>query len=96
MALRKAIVVASYPKDHAVDLIMVDNWARFVGVQVATTSGSARTGTNKIPRVRGRGADKWAISRQTEQEVMALVDFVGKIPVVTGFLFPQISQMTFD
>lgn len=96
MALRKAIVVASYPKDHAVDLIMVDNWARFVGVQVSTASGSARTGSNKIPRVRDRGEDKWVISRQTEQEVMALVDFVGKIPVVTGFLFPQISQMTFD
>lgn len=96
MALRKAIVVATYPKDHAVDLIMVDNWARFVGVQVSTASGSARTGSNKIPRVRDRGADKWAITRQTPQEVMALVDFVGKVPIVTGFIFPQISQMTFE
>lgn len=96
MALRKAIVVATYPKDHACDLIMVDNYARFSGVQVLTASGSARTGSNKIPRVRDRGADKWNISQQTGQEVMATVDFIGSSPVVTGFLYPQISQMTFD
>lgn len=96
MALRKAIVVASYPKDHACDLIMVDNYARFAGVQVLTSSGSARTGSNKIPRVRDRGPDKWNISQQTGQEVMATVDFIGSSPVVTGFLYPQISQMTFE
>lgn len=96
MALRKAIVVATYPKDHACDLIMVDNYARFVGVQVLTSSGSARTGSNKIPRVRDRGGDKWNISQQTGQEIMASVDFIGSAPVVTGFLFPQISQMTFE
>lgn len=96
MALRKAIVVASYPKDHACDLIMVDNYARFSGVQVLTASGSARTGSNRIPRVRDRGAEKWNISQQTGQEVMATVDFIGTSPVVTGFLYPQISQMTFD
>ncbi|EMD0638867.1 hypothetical protein VPZ60_004283 [Salmonella enterica] len=96
MALRKAIVVATHPKDHAVDLIMVDNYARFVGVQVLTASGSSRTGSNKIPRVRDRGADKWDIRKQTGQEIMATVDFIGQSPVVTGFLFPQISQMTFE
>ncbi len=96
MALRKAIVVASYPRDHACDLIMIDNYARFVGVQVLTSNGSARTGNNKIPRVRDRGADKWAIGSQTTQEIMATVDFIGNNPVVTGFLYPQISQMTFE
>lgn len=97
MTLRKAIVVATHPKDHSVDLIMVDNYARFIGVQVLTHSGSARTGTNKIPRVRDRGADKWDISKRTGQEIMATVDFIGgSAPVVTGFLFPQISQMTFE
>lgn len=96
MGLRKAIVVATYPKDHACDLIMVDNYARFSGVQVLTASGSARTGSNRIPRVRDRGQDKWNISQQTGQEIMATVDFIGPSPVVTGFLFPQISQMTFE
>lgn len=96
MGLRKAIVVATYPKDHSCDLIMVDNYARFAGVQVLTASGSARTGSNKIPRVRDRGENKWVISQQTSQEIMATVDFIGNSPVVTGFLYPQISQMTFD
>lgn len=91
---KKGIVVATHPGDHSVDLVLADG-RRLTGVQVATPNGSARTGTFDMPAVPER-ADKWDITTQNGQDQIALVDFVDGIPVVTGFLFPQVSQMTFD
>lgn len=93
MALRKGIVVDAHPGDHSVDLVLVDNYARLVGVQVQAHTASSRSGAIELPDVEVR-KDKWNIADPTGQEVMALVDFVGQTPIVTGFLYPQISQMT--
>ena len=92
--MKKGIVVATHPSDHSVDLVLADG-RRMVGVQVATPNGSTRSGTFDMPAVPDK-ADKWDITKLTGQDQIALVDFVGDIPVVVGFLFPQISQMTFD
>ncbi|MND16900.1 hypothetical protein D3C76_909200 [compost metagenome] len=94
MAMRKGIVVATHPEDYSVDLVMVDNGERLVGVQVMTPSGSARTGSVDLPAVPEK-KDKWDITREDGQDMHAVVDYVGRTPVVTGFLYPQISQMTF-
>ena len=93
MTLRKGIVVDVHPGDHSVDVVLVDNYARLVGVQVQVHTASSRSGGIELPDVEVR-KDKWNIATQTGQEVMALVDFVGPTPIVTGFLYPQISQMT--
>ncbi|ENQ1546127.1 hypothetical protein ACEOHC_003939 [Salmonella enterica] len=93
MPLRKGIVVDVHPADHSVDLVLVDNYARLVGVQVQAHTASSRSGSIELPDVEVR-KDKWNIADPTGQEVMALVDFVGPTPIVTGFLYPQISQMT--
>lgn len=93
MPLRKGIVVDVHPGDHSVDLVLVDNYARLVGVQVQAHTASSRSGSVELPDVEVR-KDKWNIADRTGQEVMALVDFVGPTPIVTGFLYPQISQMT--
>lgn len=92
--MKKGIVVATHPGDHSVDLVLSDG-RRLTGVQVATPNGSARSGTFDMPAVPDR-ADKWDITKPNGQDQIALVDFVDGIPVVTGFLFPQVSQMTFD
>ena len=94
MALRKGIVVATHPDDHSVDLVMVDNGQRLVGVQVLTPNGSARSGTVDLPAVPEQ-ADKWDITKENGQDMHAIVDYVGRAPIVTGFVYPQISQMTF-
>lgn len=93
MALRKAIVVGANPQDHSLDLVMVDNYSRYTGVQVQANSASSRTGSIDLPDVLPR-ENKWDISKPAEQEIQALVDFVGRTPIVTGFIYPQISQMT--
>lgn len=91
---KKGIVVATHPDDHSVDLVLSDG-RRLTGVQVSTSNGSTRSGTFDMPAVPEK-ADKWDITKLTGQDQIALVDFVDGIPVVTGFLFPQVSQMTFN
>lgn len=91
---RKGIVVATHPEDHSVDLVMVDNGERLIGVQVQVPSGSSRSGTIDMPEVPEK-KDKWDITQETDQEMHAIVDYVGRVPTVTGFLYPQINQMLF-
>lgn len=91
---RKGIVVATHPEDHSVDLVMVDNGERLTGVQVMTPTGSARTGSVDLPAVPEK-KDKWDITKEDGQDMHAIVDYVGRNPVVTGFLYPQINQMLF-
>jgi hypothetical protein len=74
---------------------MVDDGSRLTGVQLMAPMGaSARTGSIDLPEVPEK-KDKWDITKETGQDMIAIVDYVGRTPVVTGFMFPQISQMTF-
>lgn len=92
MSLRRGIVVATHPQDYSVDLVMSDNGARLVGIQVLTPTGSTRTGSVDLPHVPPR-KNKWDITEETDQEMIALVGTVNGYPVVVGFLYPQINQM---
>lgn len=97
MALRKGIVVATHPEDHSVDLVMTDDYSRLAGVQVMTSNGNGASGSNDLyaPDEKS-GADKWNITKVTTDNPIAFVDFTaGGMPVVTGFQYPQVGQMTF-
>ena len=94
MTLRQGIVVAVHPEDHSVDLVMVDDGTRMVGVQVLTPNGSGKSGTFDMAPVPER-EQKWDISKPVDGEQIAIVGFMRGQPVVLGFLYPQISQMTF-
>jgi len=92
MNLRQAIVVEVHPQDHSVDLVMLDDGTRHIGVQVSTPNGSARSGMVDLPAVPNSG-DKWDITKRNGQDMQALVAFVGRSPVVVGMLYPQVNQM---
>lgn len=92
MSLRIGYVVATHPEDHSVDVVMADDGARLVGVQVMSPNGSARTGSVDLPAVPEK-RDKWDITKLTGQDQKAIVGFVGRNPVVVGFLFPQVNQI---
>lgn len=93
--MRRGIVVEVHPQDHSVDLVMADDGSRLVGVQVLTPNGSTRTGTVDLPQIPPR-SDKWDVSKQTGQDMLAMVGYFGQNPVVIGFLYPQVNQMTHD
>lgn len=97
MSLRKGIVVAVHANDHSVDLVMSDDGSQIPGVPVMSHSASARTGGIDMPDVpNSGGANKWDITKRNGQDMEAVVAFFGRNPVVIGFLYPQVSQMTFD
>lgn len=93
--LNKGIVVAVHPEDHSVDVVLADG-RRLTGVQVSTPNGSTRSGTFDMPSVPDKGGDKWNITKPTGQDQIVLVGWVDGIPVAVGYLYPQISQMTFS
>lgn len=94
MTFRMGVVVATHPEDHSVDLVMVDDNSRLTGVQVMTSSGSSRSGFIDMPAVPEK-KDKWNIGQRTGQDQIAIVGYLNRHPIVTGFLYPQINQMTF-
>lgn len=95
--LRKAIVVECHPEDNSVDLVMCDDGARLTGVPVMAHSASARSGSVDMPEMpKKTGASKWDITQRHGQDMEALVAVMGRgNPLVLGFIYPQISQMTF-
>lgn len=94
--IRKGIVVATHPEDHSVDLIMADDFSRLAGVQVMSMSGGIGAGTNDLfaPEEKS-GNDKWDISKNKENPIAMVAFTSGGMPVVMGFQYPQIGQMTF-
>lgn len=94
MSLRQGVVVDTHPEDNSVDLVMLDDGSRLVGVQLSAPSASTRSGRVDLPQVPAK-TDKWDITQKTGQDQIAIVGFVNKNPVVLGFLLPQINQMTF-
>jgi len=94
MSLALARVAASHPEDNSVDLVLVDTGARLAGVQVLSPSGSSRAGTVDLPVVDEPSDGKWGM-QATGHDMIAVVGYIGRQPVVTGFLYPQVNQMLF-
>ncbi len=91
--MRKGIVVDTHPEDMSVDLVMVDDASRLIGIQLLG-NGSERSGSVDLPEVPTK-KDKWDLTELTGQEIHAVIDYVGRTPVVVGFLYPQVNQMLF-
>lgn len=94
MTLALARVAATHPEDNSVDLVMVDTGARLAGVQVLSQNASSRAGSVDLPVVDEPPGGKWSMER-TGSDMIAVVGYIGRQPVVTGFLFPQVNQMLF-
>lgn len=96
MAIRIGIVVEAHPEDHSVDVVMTDDYSRLAGLQVMSHDGGEASGTaNLFVPVPRDGDDKWSLAKRTSGNTKAVIDFSGVMPIVMGFLFPQIGQMTF-
>ncbi len=89
-------VVRTHPEDHSLDLVMVDDGSRLAGVQVLSPSASTNTGVADLtePDISSTG-NPWDLTASKGRDVLAVVQFIGRVPIVMGFIFPQICQMTF-
>lgn len=91
-------VVASYPQGHSVDVLLDHDGRRLANVQVLTSSASGSTGVIDLPDIGGPSDDtRWSPTVERGRYVKAIVAFfVGTVPFVVGFLFPQVNQLTFQ
>ena len=93
--LKLAKVVKVNPGGHSVDLLFLDDGSRVPGVQVLSESASTNTGLVNMPEPSGGGWDAGA-SLTGDRDLIAVVAFYRGLPLVQGFLFPQVCQMLFD
>lgn len=93
--LKLARVVGVHPGGHAVDLVFLDDGARVPMVQVmAGTPVTTNTGQAGFPEPTRRG-ERWDAQETGERDMIAVVGFYRGLPIVTGFLYPQVSEMLF-
>jgi hypothetical protein len=97
MGVQLGIVVAVYPQGNAIDVLLPDSGSRLTNVQVAVSSGSDTTGTIDLPDP-GLPADdtRWNLPGDPKRNIIAVIQSYKGNPVCTGFILPQIGQMTFD
>lgn len=95
-----ARVVATHPESNTVDLLMLASGARLSGVQVMGASAGASHGFHDLPRPREQElapTDPFSAVHQAgdARATLAVVAYYRAIPVVMGFLYPQVSQCLF-
>lgn len=95
-SLGVGFVTACYPEGQSIDVLMSDDGTRLSNVQVMVPTGSSKTGIVDLPDP-GLPADdsRWNFNTQPERYLRALIAFTRGAPVCIGFLFPQVTQMTF-
>lgn len=96
MGLRIAKVVRFVPEAHAADLLFLDDGSRVPMVQVLAGSASTNTGVADMaqPGTPPSG-DMWGPQDSGTRDILAVVGYVRRAPVVLGFLYPQVAQMLF-
>lgn len=94
--LRLARVAAVHPEDHSVDLVMTDDYSRFVGVQVLAPTAGTNAGVFDMPDPTSAG-DKWTLSESKGDDMLAVCSMLAGAgqPIVLGFLYPQVNGMLF-
>lgn len=93
-------VVDVHPEHNSVDVRVLSDRRRLIGVPVAGIGNTGTTGTIDLPvpdLTTGRGEDeKWKSTNTDERDVIAIIAFVGGAPVCLGFMHPPITEMTFE
>lgn len=93
--LRLARVAAVHPEDNSVDIVMVDDGSRYPGVQVLATTATTNCGNVDLPDVTAT-SDKFSLTQSTDRDSLAVIGFLAPtVPVVLGFMFPQVNQVLF-
>lgn len=95
--IKLGIVVAVYPQGNAIDVLLPDSGSRLTNVQVCISSGSDSTGTVDLPDP-GLPSDdtRWNLPGDPKRNIIAVIQSYKGNPICTGFILPQVCQMTFD
>lgn len=89
----RAKVIAIHPEDNSCDVMILRDGTKLMGLQVQSSSASTNTGLIDLVQPADAPGGQW--TTRTDRDVVAIVDFCDDMPFISGFLFPQICEMTF-
>lgn len=91
-----ARVTAYHPETHKADLLFIKDGRLVPGVRVMCADASTDSGTIglAVPDAQAK-ADPYAPPAAGERVLIACVGYYDGMPVVQGFLFPEVSEMLF-
>lgn len=90
--LSLARVVNIHPESHAVDLVFMEDGRRVAGVQVMSGSAGSNFGCSDLSMPDSTG---YTAENTGTRDIYAVVSWVRDMPLVLGFLFPQVAQCLF-
>jgi hypothetical protein len=89
----RAKVIAIHPEDNSCDVRLVRDGTYLTGLQVQSSSASTNTGLVDLVQPTSPPGGQW--TTRTDRDIIAIVDECDGVPFVSGFLFPQVCQMSF-
>lgn len=93
--LRLAKVVKTYPDGHSVDLVMYDDDSPQTNVQVLSSMATRRSGVSGLIDPTPPPDGEWGNQDTHDEDIYAVVGYMRGSPLVLGFIYPQVNQMTF-
>jgi len=94
--MQLAKVVAGNPDSNTVDIILSSTGEPHPDVTVLSPSAGTRFGHADIPQpAPPPSGDKWDLDFNFENDVLAVVAYLGSELIVIGFIYPEVSQMLF-
>ena len=90
--LTLARVVDVHPESNAVDVVVMEDGRRIPGVQVLSSTAGTNFGFADLAVPDSKG---YEAGNSKTRDIYAVVSWVRNIPVVLGFLFPQVAQVLF-
>lgn len=95
--MKLAKVVRVYPESNKVDLLVLDDGRRLPGVSVmAAGPVSSSSGVSGLPTPDSQDLpDPYEAPTFSKRDIVAVVGFYEYLPIVMGFLFPEVSECLF-
>lgn len=89
-------VVACHPEANAVDVVVLRTGARVPGVQVLADMAGANHGSGGLVRPAEQDtASPYSAPPDDATAILGAMAYAGGLPLLVGFLHPQVSQMLF-
>lgn len=90
--MKLARVSQIHPESNAVDVVLVRDGRRIAGVHVMAHSAGGDMGLVDLSQPTNTG---YGARLSGQRDIYALVDWVDSMPVVIGFVYPEIAQCLF-
>jgi phage baseplate assembly protein gpV len=91
-----ARVVASHPEKHKVDLVVLATGRRIAGAKVMSGMAGGNVGFSDLPAPDVDDPENPYDTGPTgKRDILAVVSHTGGVPIVLGFIHPEIAQTLF-